>query len=115
ALEALRHHADDGELLAVDTDRAADDAAIAAEALLPLAVAEDADQLRARRPILVGQKAAADERSRAEHGEVVAGDDLAEHLVRVARAARDVQRQPGMRGEAGEGLVPVAQRGVVAW
>src|SRR5262249_44638078 len=85
----------------------------AAEALLPLAVAEHADQLLARTLIFVRQEAAADQRSRAEDREVVAADDLAEHLLRLAAAAGDVERNALVRRDVGEHLVLLAQIAIV--
>src|SRR6185295_13705494 len=87
AFEPFRHDADDGEGGAVQRDRATDDGRIAAEALLPFAVAEHADQLLSRRLVFVRQEATADLRTRAEDREEVAGDDLPEDLFRLAAAA----------------------------
>src|SRR5205823_10733960 len=101
------------ERLAVDRERAADHAAIAAEALLPLAVAEHRNEPLARMAILVGRKSAPEDRLGPEHAEIVAGDDLAEHLLWITIADRHVQGNPGVRRQAGKHLVLVADVAVV--
>ena len=87
AFEAVRHDADYRERLVIERDRASHDRPIAAEPPLPHVVAKDRDEPGARHLIFVGHKASADERLRAEQPEVVAGDDLPEDLLRLARAA----------------------------
>ena len=92
ALEAVRHDADDGEIVAVHLDGAPDDRRITAEALLPLAVAEHGDERRAGVLILVRSEAAPDERLSTQDVEVVAGNDFAKDLFGLAFAARYIER-----------------------
>ena len=74
--EGLRHHADDGERVAVDEERAAHGIRVAAEDALPGAVAEDGDRRGARRAPLMRQECPAALRGDAEDVEVVAGDEV---------------------------------------
>ena len=73
-------HADDLVGLAVDANRAADDLAVTAEAILPIAVADDEDAVVAQ-DLFVGTEAAAELRLGAEGGEEIGGDaEAVRHL-----------------------------------
>src|SRR5581483_11547645 len=97
----------------VQPDGSADDARVAAKSLLPLAVPEDGDERRTRRSIFLRGKGAADKRPGAKHLEIVAGDDLAEHLLRLARAARNAERHELVRRQPREHVVLVAVVAVI--
>ena len=78
-------HADDLVGLAVDADRAADDARVGPEAVLPVAIADDQDVVVAE-GLFVGAEAAAERRSGTERGKEVGRDaEAVGHLGRLAR------------------------------
>src|SRR6185295_2982886 len=77
-------HADDFVGLAIDANGAADDAGVAPEASLPVAVADDEDAVVAQ-DLLVGTEAAAELRLGPESLEKVGGDaETRRHLGRLA-------------------------------
>ncbi len=65
-----RHHPDDGRWIAVQPDRAPDDARVAAEHPLPEPVADHADAVVVRR-ILTGDERSTQEWRRSEHAEEI--------------------------------------------
>jgi hypothetical protein len=66
-VEAVRHHADDVGLDAIEPHRPADDLRIAGETALPEVVAQDSDRCRAAVAIFIGREQAASNRPNAEH------------------------------------------------
>jgi hypothetical protein len=86
---ARRHHADHTERYAVETNFAAENVGIAAEALLPRRVADHEHVLRAR-PIFFLAKGASQHRRDPEHGKVVGGDSPA---LQPRRFAADLRRR----------------------
>ena len=65
-LERLRHHADDGEGLAVHGEAASEDVGLATEVLLPHRITEDDDWL-GRRRFFRGEEDAPERRSSTKH------------------------------------------------
>src|SRR6185503_2151927 len=98
--EVRRQHADDLVRLAVDAHDAAEDLGIAAEAVLPVAVADDEHAVVAE-DLLLRPEVAAEQRPRAEGGEEVRRD---------AQALREFGRLAGL----GEAEVEVAVGGDLA-
>ena len=109
-VEARRQDADDGEVLAVEEEAAADDVGIAAELALPEAGA-DQDHRRRARPVLVGGEVAPEHRLDAEHAEEVRRDELALEALRLADAgqAEALHARHRHRGEAAVLPLPVAE------
>ncbi len=75
AIEALRRHANDHRLHAVDLDDLPEDLGALAEATPPVAEGDDRDGRR-RGPIVVGGQRAPENGGHAERGVIVAGDEL---------------------------------------
>ena len=82
ALEAARRDANDRERVAVEENRLADDSRIRVVPALPQLVADHRHRAFPRRPIVSILERPAVRRARAEHGEVIAADDRAEHALR---------------------------------
>jgi hypothetical protein len=81
-LKLRRRDADDRERVIVHGQRAADDARIAAEAALPIAMTDDHDRMSARHAVVVWRQHAAEFRREAEHFEVVARYQFAADTLR---------------------------------
>ena len=92
AKERGRRDADHGERLAVQSYRASDNRGIAAELLLPRAIADHRDRRRAF-AIVVGGNDPAGVRANAEHGEVISGNEFASHRTRRLRWSRSGARR----------------------
>src|SRR5262249_29810942 len=84
-VEAARHHADDGVARAVETDRLADDGAVARVPPIPKRMAED-DDLVAPAVDLVGGEPAAEERLDAQRVEEPGRHLVADDVLGVAVA-----------------------------
>jgi hypothetical protein len=82
-VEAGWHHAHDLARLAVEGDRAADRAGIAAEAALPERVAQQDDPV-ASRPVFAVFERAPEGGSAAQHGEQVGRDGASHEALRLA-------------------------------
>ncbi len=106
--KAARRHADDGQGMAVDEHRLAENSNIRAEAGLPVIVAEDGVRRPAGGAVVGGDEEAADGGFQAEHGEVGAGNQLAGDALVAAREAGGEDRIIA-RQHAGEDLVAVAE------
>ena len=113
-VEAARQHPDDRERLAVDEERLADDARVAAVAALPQPVGQDDDPVPARH-LLLGQEGAAHGRPHAEHREErrrdadaadLLGDSIAahrpRHRVEPVAPPDDVVERPALRAPVEE-------------
>jgi hypothetical protein len=115
-IERGRQHAGDEHRLVVDRHLAADDVGLAAELLLPEAVAEDRRRRLPGRDFFLRQEVAAELRTHAEHVEEVLRDLHAAHALRAGGADQRVLRGVGERvvgGQRFEGCVlaaPVEQR-----
>src|SRR5450432_3510828 len=83
-MKTFRRDADDGDLLAVDGNRLADQRWVAGEMAAPEFVAEDGD-FRCAGTVLLRQKIAAQLECHAEHAEKAGVHLAANHLFRIAR------------------------------
>src|SRR5205085_9346185 len=107
-LEARGHHADDRVRLAVEDERAADDARVAAEASLPELVREHGDQSSALRVVLCRQRAPALDVD-AEQREEARSGERSDDAFGLARACEVY----ALRDEGRELLERMARRAVV--
>ncbi len=98
---AFRGDADDGEGMAVELNRFAEDAGTASKALLPILVAKNDQRILARYPAFVGSKGAPARGFQTEHGEVVAGDQFRPSAFRAAFDA-EVQGTRGIGDQVGK-------------
>jgi hypothetical protein len=89
-VEAGRHDADDGDGLAIDPERAAEDAGIRTEALEPGGVGKNDDSVVAG-AVFFGRERAAQGRSRAEEREKIGGDEKAAQAVGGLARLADVE------------------------
>lgn len=106
--ERFRRHSDHGERAAVDGDRTANDARFAAEAALPEPVAQHCHLPGARGRVLFRHESASKTHRRAEHVEVVAGNDLAADDFGLSAATGNAQSDTSVCGKRLERLVPIA-------
>ena len=93
-IESGLHHTDDRVRAAVDRYALADDRAIAREAPLPQALAQQGDVLTAL-SIFVGGEVAADHRVNAERREQVRGDPCPSNALGFVRLIRQRRAGPG--------------------
>jgi len=103
SVKLLFDDADDGDVLAVKADRAADNFGIAAKAFLPVTIAEDDNVASAGLIALTGEDEAADDGTNAQHCEEVArdfGDDGTVGAT-VGPDADEVESEGGHVGEDG--------------
>ena len=96
-VEAGRHHTHDGEGIAVENERLADDLRVAAEAALPQAVAQQGDDVPVLR-FLLGQERAPQQRHPPQQGEEVRRDGGRVQPLGIARAGEGrAERRVGAR------------------
>ena len=91
--------ADDGERLAVEVNRLADDRRIGGKRSAPQRVADDGDRMLSRRHIVRGQQRAAELRADAKRLEVVADDELRDDALGID-AAPEAREHHHRRREA---------------
>ena len=111
AEESRRRHADDGERVALDDERGADDRWIAAVGALPDVVAQHDDRRRRRR-VVRGAEHAAAERTDAKRREIVAGHVLGPQRPRRRLRALPSHAEARAAGLKGRDLFELRQLGL---
>ena len=100
-VELLFDHADYGGLLAIEAYAAANNAGVACEAFLPVAVAQDHDVGGTESIAFAGVDEATDCRANTEHCEEIAGDFGGDHTIGAAAGAQAYQVET-VGGHVGE-------------
>ncbi len=111
AVESLLRDADDGHCLTVDDQRLADDRGIAAEAGLPVGMAQHRHQVAVRDLVFIRVERAPQVCPDAEHREVRAGDELTLDALRALREAH-LQGVAEPAEHPGEHVIVIAEVGV---